>query len=186
MKEFGPDSNLNDIIVPKNNKPQVKKEKNSSLVDIALCGYLIVFGIILCLIIIALIIIILIPNTSEELNKELKTGEIKAVYEIDQDNQDILILGEGFKDLNKLTIYINNNTIKNTEIINNYYKIKTKGLYTIEYKINTTDNDFEMEKMFKNVIYLKTIEMNSTNNLTLKSINSAFDGCINLESFKIK
>ena len=43
-----------------------------------------------------------------------------------------------------------------------------------------------MEKMFKNIKYLKTIEMNSDNNITLKSINSAFNGCSNLESFKMK
>ena len=40
--------------------------------------------------------------------------------------------------------------------------------------------------MFKNVPYLKTIEMYSDNNITLKSINSAFSGCINLENFKMK
>ena len=33
MEKFGPDSNLNDIIIPKNNKP---KEKKSSIVDITL------------------------------------------------------------------------------------------------------------------------------------------------------
>ena len=96
-----------------------------------------------------------------------------------------MILVEGFKDLNKLTININNNAIKSTKIIKNHYKINTKGVFTIKYKINT-DNDFEMEKMFKNIKYLKTIEMNSDNNITLKSINSAFNGCSNLESFKMK
>ena len=182
-EEFGPDSNLNDIIISEKNK---SSRKNPYQGKITLCIYLIIFGVILCLIMIALIIIILLPKNSNESKKELKRdGEIKAIYNIDQDNQEILILGQGFKDLNKLIIYINDKEIQNSEIVNNKFKFNSKGVNTIKYRINN-HNDFEMEKMFENVINLKTIEMNSEHNINLKSINNAFNGCINLETFKMK
>lgn len=187
MEEFGPLSTLNDIIIPKNSKSSKKSPQKKSITPIVVL--LIIFAIILTSIAIALIIIILLRSDSDSetigKNDAINAGEIKALYDIKNPDKEILILGKEFKSLDNLTIYINEIKIENSEIKNHFYKFKDKGFHTIKFVINT-NGGFDMEKMFENIIELKEVEMYSGNGLKLKSMNSAFKGCINLELFDMK
>ena len=189
MEEFGPLSTLNDIIIPKDSKSSKKRSPKKSITPIVIL--LIIFAIILTSIAIALIIIILLRSSPDSdsgtIGKKdtISVGEIKAVYDIKNPDKEILILGEEFKSLDNLTIYINELKIENSDIKNHFYKFKEKGFHAIKYVINTNWG-FDMEKMFENIIELKEVEMNSENGLKLKSMNSAFKGCINLEKFDMR
>ena len=65
MKEFGPDSDLNNPILPKNSKSSENTEVKPKT---SLIKYLIIFAIILSLIVIALIIMNVLPSDNSDAN----------------------------------------------------------------------------------------------------------------------
>jgi len=138
---------------------------------------IILFGIISTIIIILIIILFLLLMNSSS-SKEANESIISCIYDINSNEIETKILGDEFISPSKIDIYINETKIIFTKI----YKFTKSGIYNIKFKF---DGKVNMDNMFKDVVSLKSIQMNSLNDEIISSMISSFENCINLESFSI-
>ena len=156
------------------NKIPVNKELRANIRKLIL-------GIILVIVLIVAMIIIIFYKTSsneETYSKDDIKGEIKCEYNIEITSSETRILGNDFSKESKFDIEINGEIIKYSK----NYKFPDLGLQKVKFLLY---DDINMENMFKDVIDLSSIIMNSDTNLKIKFINNAFEGCEKLTYFKI-
>ena len=155
----------------------------------------IIFGIILGAVIIAMITLIVLSivsfKGSDDENKEDDRkkpeppiddtiyGKIFCKYLLKEDI-DSNILFEGYTAPEKFEVFVDG--IK----IDNYhdYKLNKKGEYNITYLIK--QNNFSMNNMFTEVKNLISVDMISTENCSLLTIEQAFEKCEDLIDFSIQ
>ena len=133
---------------------------------------------IISIILITLIIILFLLLMKSSSSKVTNESIISCIYDIYSNEIETKILGEDFISPSKIDIYINETEINFTKI----YKFSKNGIYNIKFKFYEKIN---MDNMFKDVISLKSVQMNSLNNEIILSMISSFENCINLQSFSI-
>ena len=126
------------------------------------------------LIIAAIIFIIFLPKKNNKVSYE-----IICKYKIQDISKETRILSENFQLNSNLSIYINDKKIEN----NKNHNFLSAGQHTINYKINS--NEINLDYIFKDIISLISEEMKSLKNIKILSLMSAFENCINLNSFSI-
>ena len=141
---------------------------------------LIIISIFIFLIIIIVIILIIILNNSNENNKSKTqiTGDIICVFNIQSKEQNTKILSDYFSKSSDFKIYIDNQEIKYSK----EYKFPSVGYNQVTFTIL---DEINMDKMFKDVEHLISVNITSKTNLNIISMESAFDNCKDLEKFNI-
>ena len=138
--------------------------------------------IIITLIIITLIFIILIVTVIFLSNSN--EGRINCIYyisNISDISNNIQILSKDFKKNSNIDIIINGkkqNKFKNTYKLENF----ENNIINITFHFN---NNINLDKMFKDISYLISVEMEGRGNLKITSMRSTFENCSNLKIFNI-
>ena len=135
------------------------------------------FGVISTIIIVLIILLFLLLMKSSS-SKETNESIISCIYDINSNEIETKILGDDFISPSKIDIYINDKKITFAKI----YKFSKSGIYNIKFKFYEKIN---MDNMFKDVISLKSVQMNSLYDEIILSMISSFENCINLDSFSI-
>ena len=171
MDPFGNDSNdLKELAINK-----------YSLNRFTLFQRLAAFFIILAIWIILVIVIIVkvyIPDSEKEDEESEKHGEINCIFEIKNTSINYPLLGEEFDD-NNVDIIINDKVISKKN-----YKFEKTGKNEVKYILY--GKKLSMDYMFKDVPNLINVEMMSDKDMSITSMISSFENCINLKSFKIE
>ena len=129
------------------------------------------------ILIVGIIVLIVVLLTNRE-KKAL--GEIHCIYEINDVTQRVQILSEDFdKGQNDFDIVINEETIRFTKD----YKFPNSGKNNVLFKIY---KEINMDNMFKDVKALISVILNSTEQISIISMESTFENCEKLKSFSIK
>ena len=179
-EDIGQEYIINDEEFDFNNKD--KKYKCSSLNKKIFLSIIII---ILILFSILLIVIISISNKSEGKKEEESPekeilGEILCQYQINDITSEIQILNKDFKKISNFDIIINGIKLKD---YTTKYKFSSNGKNEIKYVFYDNIN---IDNMFKDIGSIKTVEMISDKKLKIISMQSAFENCTNLESFKFR
>jgi surface protein len=162
-----------DIPQNKNKKGNFISSKPKELLVVLICA-------IIVLIIYLVFIISYIRNEKKDIIPTSEPlGKINCIYILENEDESTNILNKNFSIPEKFDIYIDNEKINLTD----EYKLKGKKEYNVTYFIY---NDLDMKDMFKNILFLKEVKMNSEKNCNIISMESAFENCENLESFYIK
>ena len=111
-------------------------------------------------------------------NPEDSLGEIRATYEVYSNTKPTNILSSSFSKTSIIGVYVGNNRIGYTK----EYTFK-KGENEIRFLLF---EDVNMDSMFKGLNQLLSIDISSQKNLKIKSMESAFEDCENLDSFNMK
>ena len=114
-------------------------------------------------------------DDDDKIPKEI-FGYLTCGYDVSSGN--INILSEEFENKNNLVIYIGNKKIKFTK----KYNFEIFDSKMIKFEIH--EKEFSMEKMFKNVEYLQSINFDSDKDGKIISMESAFENCDRLKTFK--
>ena len=156
-----------------------KINKNNKIISKQL---LIIGGIIFISIVFLIIIVILFSisskNDSEEKVKKV-IGQIICLFNVQQHNQKVKILGEEFNKTSDFTLYIDEQKINQNL---KEYIFNSSGAHKIKIDLH---EDINMDYMFKDITNLINIEMFSKNKVKLLSMESTFEGCISLISVNI-
>ena len=141
--------------------------------------FLIFSSLAIAIIIVATAIILYIFAFSSSSSSEAFDGEIYCLYDIKNISNETNILGENFKQLSSLDIYINNIKINKTK----KYQIGEEGENIVKFEFHENLN---MDYMFQNIAELKSVHMNTTSKEgKITSMKSTFENCINFKSFII-
>ena len=138
---------------------------------------MIIFGISLLVLIIGAGIFFLVKWLQE--NEKEKIGEINCIFQIDNTEVETSILGKDFKHLNSISVYYDDEKLDNPK----KYKFPFLGLNKI--RIDIYEN-LNMDNMFKNVVKLQIIEMITSNNIKINSMESSFENCVLLNNFTME
>jgi predicted nucleic acid-binding Zn ribbon protein len=151
-----------------------KNKKNSKLIFIGVTA-----AIILVLVIIIILLIVNSNDSSKEDEIEYETiGEINCIYYINSINTETQLISEDYLKINNFGLYIDGMKVKYLK----KYSFNKLGEHRI--KIALYEN-LRMEKMFKDITSLISVEMKGQNDTEILSINNAFENCVNLQSFSI-
>ena len=148
----------------------------------------IIFGVISFIILITIIIVIIATSSQEkpsDQNKEKgeseengpqepsNIAEINCIYDVDRTTSETVLLGEEFQKNSKFYIFINDKRITYSKT----YKFNKVGEQLVKFDIY---EDINMDNMFKNVPNLIFVEMVTKNKISILSMKSTFESCINL------
>jgi len=143
---------------------------------------IIIAGAVSIVLILAITIIIVILTSSdsseESINYEV-LGEINCTYVIQSTLVETKLLGDEYQKESKFDIFIDGEKIKYAKS----YKFPSVKQYQVQIKLY---EPLKMDYFFNNIESLISVEMNSTNNLKILSMENALSNCENLESFKMK
>ena len=137
-----------------------------------------IIGGILLLIILVLIVLIIILSKSSTKKKDVK-GEINCIYDIEQIDKKVQILGNEFNKRSDFSIYIDEIKL---DTLSKEYTFNNTGEHKIKFELY---EDIYMDNMFKDVKYIKNVEMTSNKATKILSMKSTFESCEKLESLNI-
>ena len=126
-------------------------------------------------IIVLLIAYFIIFNSPVEEKKESILGEINCIYDIQNTNKEIQILGDDFSNSENIEIYIDDELIKYSKNL----KFSSIGSKSIKYKLY--NNVINMDNMFKDISSIISVDMSSSKNVEIISMISTFENSSNLE-----
>ena len=115
-------------------------------------------------------------DDDDDHNPEDRIGEINAIY---RKSGTISILSDEFIKQSSFSIYINDKFVKYTKT----YTFEGASEYEVKYYIY---EDINMKNMFKNVVYLTKVDLNSNKNMKITSLESAFNGCSDLNDLSMQ
>jgi hypothetical protein len=165
MDTFGNGSDLKEDIIPKKNERLSCPSKKEWIIIILSLGLITFTGILL----------IFLSKNSSNKKEDLVYSEIICLYNIIDCSHTIQILSEEYENIDDsiLSIVVNETKI---DYIKNY-TFSDNGTYLIKYQLNKKIN---MDYMFKNIFDLEEVDISSEKNDMILSMNSVFEGCINL------
>ena len=153
----------------------LKKDSNSQkkkLISITI-------GMTICLILIIIIIIVISSNRGKKIEEKNPVGEINCEYEIQSISKETNLLSNDFDKKFNFDIYINGEKI----IYKKQYQFSKTGNNNVKYIIY--DKKIIMDKMFRNIPDITSIEMISYKNCEIISMISTFENCQRLINFNI-
>ena len=162
---FGNDSDLKEDIIPKDKKRLSCLSKKVWIIIIISLGIITLTGILL----------IFLSKDSSNKKEDLVYSEIICLYNIKDCSHTIKILSEEYENIDNSILSIEVNETKIDYIKN--YTFSDNGTYLIKYQLNKKIN---MDYMFKNIFDLEEVDISSEKNDMILSMNSVFEGCINL------
>ena len=134
---------------------------------------IILLSFITTLLLVTLFIVILIY-----LLRDNPVGEINCIYNIKDISNKTSLLGDNFKQLSSLRIYLDDKELN----LSKKYKFEKEGEYKIKFKVY---DDLNMDYMYQNILELQSVEMRSSKNAKITSMKKTFENCQNMESFNI-
>jgi hypothetical protein len=164
-----------DIIYDEDKEKSQAKWKKIAIIAIALC---------LSLIILIVIIILIYPSSSssgenKNDNPKIQLGEIKCIYDVGYINEPTPIISSEYDDKNRnFDISVNNEIIP----FSKNYTFASTGYQIIKFILY---GELRMEKMFKEIDSLISVEMYTSKNIQILSIASAFESCSNFNFFNM-
>ena len=159
---------------PPHESPQAKWKK-LAIISIALCLLLIL------LIVIIILIYTSSSNSGEDKNQaeKIQLGEMKCIYDVRTTHVPTPIISSEYKENNRyFDISINNEIVP----FSKNYTFNSTGYQIIKFILYA---DFSMEKMFKEIDSLISVEMYTSKNIKILSIASAFESCSNFNYFNM-
>ena len=162
MNEEGSVVALNDVnsnLVPKESFYQ----KNKKLV----ITFFISIGVLIIVAILAIISVVLNKNSKDQ---EASLGDIICVFNIKKINENIKILGDDYIKNSNFKIFIDGKEIKYSK----EYKFLKYGENIVTFSLL---EDINMDKMFKDLDYLISVNITSKSNLKILSMESTFENC---------
>ena len=109
-------------------------------------------------------------NGKEEDYTDKYNGLINCIYKLENETNNITLLGNEFKDNFFMDIFIDGEKVKYSKI----YNFNSLDEHKVQFGLN---NSFSMDYMFKDVHNLKSVEMISNKNLEILSMISSFENC---------
>ena len=153
------------------NSDDNKLKKKQVIIGVSVMAFLIVL--------ITIILIIVSSGSDDGDNSEQSgsvIGEINCVFEIENNDEKTKLFGDNFQSNSGFKIFIDDIEQKYEKA----YKFSTTGNHKLQIKLYKALN---MDYMFEGVEDLISVQMNSTNNTQITSMESTFENCIFLKTF---
>ena len=115
------------------------------------------------------------PSEGDDHNPNDRIGEISAIF----NTKEADILSNDFSKDSSFSIYINNQYVPYTK----KYEFSKTTNNEVKYYIY---EEINMKNMFKGVKDLTNVEIKSSKNMKIKTLESAFNGCSDLSKLEIK